>query len=173
MINICLICIGSNYNQKKNFLLAHQKLHALFPDIRFAKEEVTKPLWFRNQALFTDQVAVFSTIDEEWQVKAKLKDIEHEAGRHPEDKLEEKVCLDIDLLIYDGKILKPDDLKREYIQKGIEELDEDTPLYYVKYLYHRSYALLGIDKKDVIFRNNPSTLCFNAFSCKTVSDIGR
>ena len=148
MINICLICIGSNYNQKKNFLLlrklillkilykailqaihittlflAHQKLHALFPDIRFAKEEVTKPLWFRNQALFTDQVAVFSTIDEEWQVKAKLKDIEHEAGRHPEDKLEEKVCLDIDLLIYDGKILKPDDLKREYIQKGIEELE--------------------------------------------------
>ena len=123
MINICLICIGSNYNQKKNFLLAHQKLHALFPDIRFAKEEVTKPLWFRNQALFTDQVAVFSTIDEECQVKAKLKDIEHEAGRHPEDKLEEKVCLDIDLLIYDGKILKPDDLKREYIQKGIEELE--------------------------------------------------
>lgn len=42
---------------------------------------------------------------------------------------------------------------KEYIveceEKGIEELDEDTPLYYVKYLYHRSYALLGIDKKDV------------------------
>lgn len=42
---------------------------------------------------------------------------------------------------------------KEYIveceENGIEELDEDTPLYYVKYLYHRSYALLGIDKKDV------------------------
>ena len=37
----------------------------------------------------------------------------------------------------------------EFEEIGIEELDEDTPLYYVKYLYHRSYALLGIDKKDV------------------------
>ena len=49
---------------------------------------------------------------------------------------------------------------KEYIveceEKGIEELDEDTPLYYVKYLYHRSYALLGIDKKDVAL---PSSSC--------------
>ena len=34
-------------------------------------------------------------------------------------------------------------------EKGIEMLDVDNPLYYVKYLYHRSYALLGIDKKDL------------------------
>lgn len=34
-------------------------------------------------------------------------------------------------------------------EKGIEMLDIDNPLYYVKYLYHRSYALLGIDKKDL------------------------
>lgn len=33
--------------------------------------------------------------------------------------------------------------------KGIEMLDIDNPLYYVKYLYHRSYALLGIDKADL------------------------
>ena len=34
-------------------------------------------------------------------------------------------------------------------EKGIEMLDIDNPLYYVKYLYRRSYALLGIDKKDL------------------------
>ncbi|WP_455633521.1 sensor histidine kinase [Parabacteroides sp.] len=33
-------------------------------------------------------------------------------------------------------------------KKGIEELDKDTPLYYVKYLYHRFYVLLGIDTKN-------------------------
>lgn len=34
-------------------------------------------------------------------------------------------------------------------QDGIEELDNDNPLYYIKYLYHRSYALLGIGTKDL------------------------
>lgn len=34
-------------------------------------------------------------------------------------------------------------------EKGIKELDKDNPLYYVKYLYHRSYALLGVENEDV------------------------
>ena len=33
-----------------------------------------------------------------------------------------KVCLDIDLLSFDDRVLKPEDLKREYIVKGLEEL---------------------------------------------------
>ncbi|MDD2952027.1 MAG: HAMP domain-containing sensor histidine kinase [Parabacteroides sp.] len=34
-------------------------------------------------------------------------------------------------------------------EEGIELLTIETPLSYVKYLYHRSYALLGIDKNDL------------------------
>ena len=43
-------------------------------------------------------------------------------GRRPEDKTAEKIPLDIDLLVYGNEILKPKDLRREYIQKGVEEL---------------------------------------------------
>ena len=39
-----------------------------------------------------------------------------------EDKKKEKVCLDIDLLVFDDRILRPEDLKREYVRKGLEEL---------------------------------------------------
>jgi len=35
-----------------------------------------------------------------------LKDIEQRSGRRPEDKKEEKVCLDIDMLLYDNKNIK-------------------------------------------------------------------
>lgn len=59
------------------------------------------------------------------ELKQALKKIEREAGRKPEDKEQEKVCLDIDLLLFDDHILKPEDLKRDYILLGLSELEND------------------------------------------------
>ena len=115
----CIICIGSNYNRGKNLLLAREKLSECFPSIRFAPEQETKPLHLTNPALFSNQVAAFSTEKEEVFVRKVLKDIERLSGRRPEDKDEEKVCLDIDLLAYDNQILKPEDWQREYIQNNL------------------------------------------------------
>ena len=118
----CLICIGSNYNRKENLLLARRRLTALFPSIRFTGEHETRPLFFRNPALFSNQVARFYTDADAERVVEELKTIEKEAGREKEDKKREKVCLDIDLLVFDNRVLKPEDLKRDYILKGLEEL---------------------------------------------------
>ena len=118
----CLICIGSNYNRKENLLLARRRLTALFPSIRFTGEQETRPLFFRNPALFSNQVARFYTDADAERVVKELKTIEKEAGREKEDKKREKVCLDIDLLVFDNRVLKPKDLKRDYILKGLEEL---------------------------------------------------
>ena len=51
-----------------------------------------------------------------------MKQIEKENGRLPEDKEQGIVKLDIDLLIADDRILKPDDLKKEFVQRGIQEI---------------------------------------------------
>lgn len=118
----CLICIGSNYNRKENLLLARRRLTVLFPSIRFTGEQETRPLFFRNPALFSNQVARFYTDADAERVVKELKTIEKEAGREKEDKKREKVCLDIDLLVFDNRVLKPEDLKRDYILKGLEEL---------------------------------------------------
>ena len=118
----CLICIGSNYNRKENLLLARRRLTALFPSIRFTGEQETRPLFFRNPALFSNQVARFYTDADAERVVKELKTIEKEAGREKEDKKREKVCQDIDLLVFDNRVLKPEDLKRDYILKGLEEL---------------------------------------------------
>ena len=60
----------------------------------------------------------FSDKDEEV-VRKMLKDIEQRSGRRQEDKKEEKVCLDIDMLLYDNKIVKPEDWQRGYIQQSL------------------------------------------------------
>ena len=49
--------------------------------------------------------------------------IEREAGRMPEEKKQEIVRLDLDLLSCDDTVYKPDDLKRDYICRGLKEIE--------------------------------------------------
>ena len=114
-----IVCIGSNYNRKENLTFARQKLTESFSSICFAPELETKPLFFKNPALFSNQVVLFFSDKDEEVVRKMLKDIEQRSGRRPEDKKEEKVCLDIDMLLYDNKILKPEDWQRGYIQQSL------------------------------------------------------
>lgn len=72
---------------------------------------------------------MFTTGIEEKEVIRALKQIEFEVGRRPEDKLAERVCLDIDLLVYDDEILKPEDMRRPYIREGVKELNEEIQNY--------------------------------------------
>lgn len=118
------ICIGSNERRKDNLALARKRLSELFPDIRFSAETDTQPLFFRRQALFANQVARFMSDCDVHEIILYLKSIEREAGRTSEEKKQEIVRLDIDLLSWDNRVYKPEDLKRDYIVRGLEELDE-------------------------------------------------
>ena len=51
-----------------------------------------------------------------------LKDIEQRNGRTPDDKQRGIVALDIDLLTYDGRILRPKDWDKHYVQQALEAL---------------------------------------------------
>lgn len=118
------ISIGSNERRMENMALARQRLTALFPDIRFSKEEETKPLFFHSSNLFSNQVARFVSEKRVEEVLARLKAIEREAGRLPEEKKREIVRLDIDLLSCDETVYKPEDLKRDYIVRGLKQLGD-------------------------------------------------
>lgn len=116
------ISIGSNERRKENLSLARERLKELFPGICFSTEEETKPLYFRRPSLFSNQVARFISDNNAMEVTSHLKAIEKEAGRMPEEKKQEIVRLDIDLLSCDDTIYKPEDLKRDYICRGLKEL---------------------------------------------------
>ena len=117
-----LVSIGSNESRDENMLLARRRLSELFADIRFSSEEETDPLYLHRPCRFSNQVACFHSDLCADEVRACLKAIEREAGRTPEDKAREVVRLDIDLLMCDGRVLKPDDMERLYVQRGLEEL---------------------------------------------------
>lgn len=117
------ICIGSNVNRKENLALARKRLSELFRISVFCRSG-HRAVVFRRQALFANQVARFTSDSDADEVILHLKDIEREAGRTPEEKKQEIVRLDIDLLSCDSRVYKPEDLKRDYIIRGLKELSD-------------------------------------------------
>lgn len=118
------ICIGSNEQRQRNMAYARRRLSELFPGIRFSTEEETLPLQMQRQELFSNQVARFQSDTTPDAVKQQFKRIEQEAGRCPEEKAVGIVRLDIDLIACDTTVYKPEDLQREYIRRGIRQLDK-------------------------------------------------
>ncbi len=51
-----------------------------------------------------------------------LKDRESMQGRTPERDREDSVVIDLDLVIYDSRILRPRDFERHYFNRGYSEL---------------------------------------------------
>ena len=114
--------MGSNFNKLTSIQSARQHLTLLFPDIRFDSEQVTPAIGNGFLSPFLNQVATFSTALSAEEVHQILKEIEQIIGRSPEDKTRGVVKIDIDLLTYGEQILKPSDLQRDYIRKGLENL---------------------------------------------------
>ena len=122
------VCIGSNEEREANLALARRRLAEAFPNVCFATEEQTPPLVFHRAGPFSNQLARFSSDWEQCRISSLLKQIEREAGRLPGDKEREIVRLDIDLLACDGQVYKPGDWERDYVVRGVKELDEEQKI---------------------------------------------
>lgn len=113
-----LICIGSNTEPASHLALARRELQHCFPDVWFSTEVVTAPIGMRhNQASFINQLARLSSDAQPKEIEQQLKEIEHLAGRTPEEKALEVVRLDLDLLMADEEVLRPKDLQRDFVQQ--------------------------------------------------------
>lgn len=116
-----LICLGSNTEQDYNMALARRELQALFPDVTFSAQLLTEPIGMKHSlAPFVNQLARFTSPDSPSMVKQQLKDIEWRAGRRPEEKAQETIRLDLDLLMVDGAPLKSDDLQRSFVKQLLD-----------------------------------------------------
>lgn len=122
---IYTICLASNERRAYYLDFARKRLASLFPEIYFSPVEETKPLNMSRPALFANQLARFSSDYTQLEVEAVLKRIEQEAGRLPEDKEQEIVKLDLDLLLCGDCVCRPQDMERDYIRRGLASLDAE------------------------------------------------
>ena len=118
----CLLCLGSNYNRHLHMEEARKALMELFPTIRFSEEMTTEAIGDKFLSPFSNQVAKLETSLTIEEIRSLLKKIEKDNERLPEDKGQGIVKLDIDLLMYDDLTLKPNDMEKDYVVKGISSL---------------------------------------------------
>ena len=82
----CFIGLGSNERTAARLLAAQSDLCRSFPGIVFSRLVWTAPVGFDSPRMFYNQVACFTTPLTVSQVRERLKKIERDHGRTPDDK---------------------------------------------------------------------------------------
>lgn len=119
---VCVICLGSNLEACSHLTEARNVLERLFPDVVFGEQIDTPAEGVVGQADYVNVAARFTTQLTAEQVVWRLKQIEKENGRRPEDKQSGRIPLDIDLLMYGDQILKPQDMEKDYVRLAFQSL---------------------------------------------------
>lgn len=119
-----VICMGSNTEAVQNLAFARKRL-SMLGDVRFATEQWTEAIGCNiNQSPFLNQVALlYSSLSSE-EIEKELKAIEQLCGRTAEEKAQEIIRLDIDLLAVNDKVLRPKDWERDYVKEGCKYLNQ-------------------------------------------------
>ncbi|GAB6123376.1 2-amino-4-hydroxy-6-hydroxymethyldihydropteridine diphosphokinase [Dysgonomonas termitidis] len=123
-MNKALLSIGTNEDRESNLSLCHQFLDNIFTDISYSDTSVTMPYGTTYRNDFLNQLAVIYTDRDMDEVIRLLKSIEKDMGRNGTDKKNGIVKIDIDLVIWNNNVLKPEDFTRSYIADLLASMDK-------------------------------------------------
>lgn len=116
-----LIAIGSNIRQNEHTEKAMALIEQNFMDVKFSSALWTKPIGLDSD-MFLNAIASFATAHDSDRTTRILKEIEEECGNTKALRKEGVVCMDLDLLMFDGERLHGDDWERPYIKVLLDEL---------------------------------------------------
>ncbi len=126
--HVCLICLGSNSNATFHLSRARNMLYSMFPDIHWGEATETEAEGdHTGLPPYLNQLALFHSSLDIAELKTKLKQIEKINGRTANSKDSGLIPLDIDLLVYDKQLLKPQDFKKRYMQLLIRDFTSFPP----------------------------------------------
>lgn len=123
-MNECFIGIGSNFSTDVYVQRACLSLRTLFQNVVFSQMLMTDPVDWISESKFMNMVVYCNTQLSATDLIAKLKQIEQELGRTKEDKDKGVVLIDLDLLSYNGAIIKQNDWNRDDVIKCVNVLRE-------------------------------------------------
>ena len=126
---VCIACLGSNADSSYYINEARKELAVFWNNIQFSTPLFTEPIRLSNPSLFLNQVALFHTTQSSDEIIRLFKEIENKLGRNRADK--EHITLDIDLIQYGKKVLKPKDIQYPHVQEGIQELKTNNHMKFI------------------------------------------
>lgn len=124
----CIISLAANYGAEKNLAEARERLSQILFEPVYTKELWTEPeghkalLSSHQLPLYLNQLVKATTNSDLDQLQKQLKNIEAMMGRTLADRNENRVRIDLDLLLFDNTCYHCEDWNRKYVKALITEL---------------------------------------------------
>jgi len=121
-MNDCIIGIGSNIDAERNITEMLKRLSAKFEIVKISKFMQTKPIGITDQADFTNGAVQIRTEMSLDSLSLYLKNLEDQLGR---DRTQAKFGprnIDLDILIWNNKIIDQDYYTRDFLRISAAEL---------------------------------------------------
>lgn len=116
----CVICLGSNCEAEKNLSIACNRLESEIGTIEWGEAVYTPSEGTFKNSTYLNRGAKFHTHRSIDELTSFFKSVELLCGRTSDSKKSGIVPLDIDLLIFDGKPIKPNDLMKAYVKSALK-----------------------------------------------------
>ena len=123
-----VIGLGSNIDPEANLEQAVQELESRFKVSKRSQWIRTKPIGIQDQPDFYNGALLMETELEQQCLKKELKRIEDILGRDRSLPKFGPRTIDLDILIWNKKVVDEDYYKRDFLRKGVEEIIPDLKL---------------------------------------------
>lgn len=120
--NTAIIGIGSNIDPENNI---QQMLRLLGKEVKIRKVSslvTTKPIGMKEQPDFINGAVKIETILDREELKKKLKEIEQKLGRTRQGHKFGPRTMDLDIVVWNGKIVDKEYYSRDFLQKSVAEV---------------------------------------------------
>lgn len=124
-MNHGIISLGSNVPDKKRILL--HAITALGVNVIEATPPYMDPEDNDNRKPYLNIVALIETTMDFDSLLDSFKKQETEAGRTPAGKISGEIPLDIDIVVFNDNIIRPEDYRRPYFTRGYRMLRNTRP----------------------------------------------
>ena len=123
-----VIGLGSNIDPEANLEQAVLELKSRFKVSKRSQWTRTKPIGIQDQPDFYNGALLMETELEQQSLKKELKRIEDILGRDRSLPKFGPRTIDLDILIWNKKVVDEDYYEREFLRKGVEEIISDLEL---------------------------------------------
>ena len=123
-----VIGLGSNIDPEANLEQAVQELKSRFKVSKRSQWTRTKPIGIQDQPDFYNGALLMETELEQQSLKQELKRIEDILGRDRSLPKFGPRTIDLDILIWNKKVVDKDYYERDFLRKGVEEIIPELKL---------------------------------------------
>lgn len=121
-MNTVIIGIGSNINAEANIPKMLEILKSKVEILKVSTMIKTEPIGIKDQNIFTNGAVKIQTQLTQQKLNLLLKEIEDKMGRDRSTPKFGPRCIDLDIIVWNEKIVDDDYYKRDFLRQNVSEV---------------------------------------------------